>query len=113
MQNEHGFNIRFLAHYEPTNKIWGWMTVDGGSDARHAYAFWSVVGKTISFKRHTVHGYSIRGYGKGWMSSIESAKLENKYVEISLEDLLSMWPDFMESLGYRFTYLQLSNGFEA
>lgn len=109
MQAEQGFNIHFLAYYEPTNKIWGWMTTTGTSNTKHAYAFWSVVGKTISFKRHQI--YSM--YGKGWMKGLETGKLDNKYVEITQEDLLSMWPDFMESLGYRFTYMQLSNGFEA
>lgn len=110
MDGTNGFNVHFIAHYAPTNKIWGWMTTDDITDDRHAYAFWSVVGKTISFKRHPI--YHIRDFGRGYMRAIEEAKIGNKYVAIDMEELLRMWPDFMESLSYRYTFMQLSNGFD-
>lgn len=103
--------LRFVARYEPTNKVWGWLTLphEQGKRPAHAYAWWAVVGKTISFKRHSIYGSFQRQHA---MTMLEDAKLENKYVRITEEELLDMWPDFHDALANRFLFMQLSNGFE-
>lgn len=109
MESADRFRIHFVAHYGPTNKVWGWLTTDD-TNGKYAYAFWAVVGKTISFKRHQTYGH--RDFGRGWMRNLEAIKLANKYEQIGCEQLLSMWPGFMEALAMRYTFMQLSNGFE-
>lgn len=109
MEDDRRFELHFVARYEPTNKVWGWVTFP--SDRYDcAYAFWSVIGKTISFKKHRLYGP--RGVGSRTMQVLETAKLENKYVKISEEELLELWPDFRESFSNRYTFMQLANGFE-
>ena len=109
MESDQRFKLHFVARYEPTNKVWGWMTIS--DDISHsAYAFWAVIGKTISFKKHRIYGY--RGTDYRIMNGLEVAKLENKYVKMTEEELLELWPDFKEAMSNRYTFMQLANGFD-
>ena len=107
--------LRFVSHYEPSNKIWGWFRSRRAEDGHSPYlsdrrrpmevhAFWGVVGKTITIKRHA------------WRSHLDHAKakkLAGKYVEIDQERLLELWPTFWDDIDQRMLFLMLSGGLDA
>ena len=51
------YEIKHVSYYEPGNKIWGWMAPTAASNIKNhtqiAYAFWAIVGKTVSLNKHT------------------------------------------------------------
>lgn len=100
------YKIIKLAVYRPNNKVWGWLIHREPDRGKvWAYAFWGVVGKTISLNRH-------HGYHNLLARRLLMKKIKNKYEEIPPAELISMWPDFYEQLEHRFIYYNISNGFE-
>ena len=109
------YPIKFLCHYEPMDKIWGWILPPHTADdpvlsyssswrePHTAYAFWAVVGKTITVKTHHYHN-------KGSMHGLEKRKIANKYVEMPVDDLLTRWPTFWEQLEQAIIFHKLSEG---
>ena len=98
--------LRFIARYEPSNKVWGWYTdlVDvDGVKRRYAFAFWAVIGKTISIKRHPL-------WGRSNLRDLEKQKITNKYFEITEAELLERWPSFWDDLEQRLLFVSLSDG---
>ena len=68
-----------------------------------AYAFWAVVGKTISIKSHAY-------YNKGSMHALERRKINNKYVDMPEELILERWPAFVEQLEQALIFHKLREG---
>jgi hypothetical protein len=99
--------IKALAWYPKENKIWGWfLPKDGSKPAKYCYAFWGVIGKTISIKRHNYWN------SDRMMREVLRKKLDHKYWKMSQEELLEKWPDFTDCLERTLLFLQLSNGFD-
>jgi hypothetical protein len=111
------YPVKFICHYEPMDKLWGWIlppqydkalpqTSSYSSTQREphvAYAFWAVVGKTITV---TSHHY----YNKGSMHGLEKRKITNKYVEMPVDSVLERWPTFWEQLEQAIIFHKLSEG---
>lgn len=107
--------IAFLAYYEPSHKIWGWLAPRHRNDRRsnpwlsdtrrpmEIIAFWAVIGRTITVKRHL---------WRSNLNQVKTKKLAGKYVEMSTERLLELWPTFVEDMDQRLLFLRLSDGFE-
>ena len=108
------YPIKFICHYDPMDKIWGWVLppqnesqlARSGSSWRTpqaAYAFWGVMGKTITIKSHMYHN-------RGSMHALERRKITNKYEEMTIEALLERWPTFWEQLEQSMVFHKLSEG---
>jgi hypothetical protein len=111
------YPVKFICHYEPMDKVWGWtlppqydkaLPLQSPYSSRPqephiAYAFWAVVGKTISVKSH-------RYYNRGSLRGLELRKLANKYVEMPGDALLERWPMFWEQLEQALIFHKLSEG---
>lgn len=102
--------LQFISYYQPSDKIWGWFTREsdqptGQARKQWAYAFWAVVGKTISIKRHRIYGWS-------QMQALEETKVANKYMKLSEAELLQRWPSFHDDMDQRLLFLSLSSGFD-
>ena len=108
--------LMFASYYEPSHKIWGWFRSKRAEDRRgspylsdarrpmEVHAFWGVIGKTITVKRHV---------WRSNMNHVRDKKLAGKYEEISEERLLELWPMFYEDLDQRMLFLTLSGGLDA
>ena len=109
------YPVKFICHYEPMDKVWGWILPpqydkplpnaysSSWREPHTAYAFWAVVGKTITVKTHHYHN-------KGSMHGLEKRKIANKYVEMPVDDLLIRWPTFWEQLEQAIIFHKLSEG---
>ena len=84
------YEIKQVMYYEPGNKVWGWMVPTAGNNMRDknhvAFAFWAVVGKSISVNKHNSWKPSIH------MDVIAKKKIANKYVELPVDEFVKMWP---------------------
>ena len=90
----------FISHYEPSNKIWGWFrSTRKERKPMDLHAFWAVVGKTITVKRH---------HWRSNMNHVRDKKLAGKYVEISTERLAELWPSFREDLEQQLLFMRLT-----
>lgn len=108
------YPIKFLCHYEPMDKVWGWILPPQPESPKNlyssdwrgphvSYAFWAVVGKTITVKTHSY-------YNKGSMHGLEKRKITNKYVEIPVDEMLQRWPGFWDQLEQAIIFHKLSEG---
>jgi hypothetical protein len=104
------YEIKHVSYYEPGNKIWGWMTPTADSKIKNyeqvAYAFWAVVGKTVSLNKHTGWKPAIQ------MTQLEKKKADNKYVQLTEEQITAMWPDLHDAIEQRMLFMTLSDGFD-
>lgn len=105
------FDIRWIGHCEPGNKIWGWYFDNAILEARKdiwrskvCFCFWAVCGKTISIKPHT--------YRYHQMDELTKKKVGNGYTEISKDQLLVMWPEFHQDLHRKVIFEMLSSDME-
>lgn len=101
------FDIRWVGHCTPEDKIWGWyiddsMQVSPSLPGRTKifFCFWAVRGKTISIKQHQFYTFKI--------DNLVKKKIANRYQGISREDLINMWPSFYEDLHRRVIFETLS-----
>jgi hypothetical protein len=111
--NNDRFQIQWIAHVMPGDKIWGWfLDAESANQSpphrrywglRNCYAFWAVTGKTITIKRHVMIGSALE--------DLQKKKLANKYQQITEQQLLTMWPTFREDLQARFIFSQLAERF--
>jgi hypothetical protein len=111
------YPVKFICHYEPMDKVWGWILPpqydkalpryspysSTGREPHVAYAFWAVMGKAITVKTHQY-------YNKGSMHGLEKRKIANKYEEIAVDNLLARWPTFWEQLEQAIIFHKLSEG---
>lgn len=111
------YDLAFIAFYEPSGKIWGWFTtkdhrnllINGDSAKRvrrprETYAFWAVVGKTITIKKH-----------RPWQNNLDwlkRKKLDGKYVETTADHLYEIWPGFNDDMDQRLLFLRLTGELE-
>lgn len=100
------FELRWIGYCEANNKVWGWL-VDPKSPgannkyaAKECYCFWSVVGKTISMNKHHYRTWE--------MEALEKKKVGNKYLQITEEQLMEMWPTFWGDFHNRFVFATLA-----
>lgn len=101
----------FAAYYEPSNKIWGWFETLSKREREVPsppvpyciYAFWGVVGKTITIKRHS---------WRHRLDHTKSRKLQGKYVEIDQQRLYELWPSFLDDMDQRMLFLSLSDALD-
>jgi len=104
------YEIKQVMYYEPGNKIWGWMVPTSGTNVRNyqqvAFAFWAIVGKTISVNKHSSWKPSIQ------MDVLAKKKAQNQYVEITADQLKSMWPNIDEAIEQKMLFMMLSDGFD-
>lgn len=98
--------FRWIGYCEANNKVWGWF-VDTNSPlsknrygSNEIYCFWSVVGKTISLNKERRSSWDIE--------AVQKKKVDNKYVQITEDQLVEMWPDFRESLANRMIFATLA-----
>lgn len=114
MSADSKYLVNFLCYYEPMDKIWGWILPPqynktlinqhhSWRNPQIAYAFWAVVGKTISIKSHAY-------YNKGSMHALERRKINNKYVDMPEELILERWPAFVEQLEQALIFHKLREG---
>ena len=118
MSADSKYLINYLCYYEPMDKIWGWLQPDVPAPVyqdrrsyssasyrgpKKAYAFWGVIGKTVSIKEHHIHN-------KGNMHPFELRKIANKYEVMTPEALLERWPLFWEQLEQAIIFHKLSEG---
>lgn len=103
------YEIKQVMYYEPANKVWGWMVPTNGNnvkDFQHvAFAFWAVMGKSISVNKH-----------RGWkpslhMDAIAKKKINNKYVELPVNEFVKMWPEVNDAIEQKMLFMMLSDGF--
>ncbi len=103
------YEIKQVMYYEPGNKIWGWMVPTNGNNMKQfqhtAFAFWAVVGKSISVNKHNSWKPSIH------MEGLVKKKSQNKYVEITTEQLREMWPNVDDAIEQKMLFMMLSDGF--
>ena len=94
---------------EATNKVWGWMVPAAGNPMQNkqhtAFAFWAVVGKSISVNKHSGWKPSLH------MDAIAKKKVQNQYTEIPVGQLETMWPDIHDAIEQKMLFMQLSDGF--
>ena len=111
------YEINFVSWYEPSNKVWGWFTtkqaqtllVNGDTAKRvkrprEVFAFWAVIGKTITIKRH-----------RPWQNNMDwlkRKKIEGKYVEITPMEFDALWTTFSDDIDQRMMLLRLSGELE-
>jgi hypothetical protein len=92
------------------DKVWGWFFYKDSSSSEpvitksksrfhksfpdHCYVFWARRGKTPNFKKHTYNEWNIR--------SLVNKKLERKYVQITNDELLELWPNLYEDFDNKF-----------
>lgn len=104
------YEIKHVSYYEPGNKIWGWMVPTADSKIKNfeqvAYAFWAVVGKTVSLNKHIGWKPAIQ------MTQLEKKKADNKYVQLTEEQIAAMWPDLHDAIEQRMLFMTLSDGFD-
>ena len=99
------YDIRWVGHcqYDNSDKIWGWFVYKDptapNKTVTKSYAFWARTGKTPSFKSYT--------YGHWAMDRLVSVKKDRKYTEITVDDLLKLWPSFFEDIDNRFIFFML------
>lgn len=99
------FKIAYIGYCEPMGKVWGW-TVDRNSNIDYSkYIFFAHVGKTITLKRLNRYGVFQN------IDQIRNQKIKNHYVEITVNDLLNLWPTFMTDLENKFTFDLLAEKF--
>lgn len=102
------FDIRWIGYQETDKKIWGWY-LDGLRSGesidlwrpRSCFCFWAVCGKTISIKEHS--------YRLSHMEGLINKKVANGYRSMSTDELISIWPSFMEDLHRRVIFESLSS----
>lgn len=88
--------------YDIHDKIWGWFFYQDPTaspnprGAQSCYVFWAKTGKTPSFKKHS--------YTRWEIGKLVQTKTDRKYVELSIEDLLKLWPTLYEDLDNRFIF---------
>lgn len=88
--------------YENHDKIWGWFfyqdplakPTNDRYQIRPAYAFWAKTGKTPNFKKHQYSQYN--------MNKLVLSKIDRKYLQISVDDTISLWPTIYEDLDNKF-----------
>lgn len=104
------YELRHTSYLEEHGKLWGWLVTTSPSNLRwghgtfhkHCFCWWAHVGKTITVRRQQ--------YNTGIISHLERKKAKNGYQQISTDDLLRLWPDFMEKLEDRMIFEMLSHG---
>lgn len=110
-ENHH---LVFVSYYESSNKIWGWFAPRDQQWRRSAhrsnvraahdiFAFWAVVGKTITVHRHR---------WRGNINQTKAKKLAGKYEEIDQLRLSQLWPSFFGDMDRHMLWLSLSDGLE-
>jgi hypothetical protein len=87
-----------------SDKVWG-VFKHGGNvynipSGTKVYIFWGARGKSMMFKEDTWH-YDVQ--------HLISKKQNKGYKEINYHKLLTIWPDFEETLSERFTLFILSH----
>lgn len=76
-----------------SDKIWGWVYTGSVWRESTVHVFWGRRGKTMSFKTET----SLQA------QKTAIAKERKGYDSISSDELLRLWPDFMETVEPRLT----------
>lgn len=90
--------------YDEYDKIWAWFFYqdplaklsNDKYQVRPAYVFWAKTGKTPSFKKHSYSSYN--------MIQLVKSKIDRKYIQISVEDTIDLWPTIYKDLDDRFIF---------
>ncbi len=103
-------NIKFLAIAAIDNKIKlsGWFSIDNSNGETIIAKFWSAALKTkINFKVELTD-LSV-GAIKPVIKKFQDTKIYNKYTPISYEELVVLWPDFLDDLQAEWLLRTLQN----
>lgn len=97
------FDISWVGHCEHGDKIWGWFRDKNADNRRHdnLYCFWANRGKTISFTKYN-------SYDSRIIADLQQRKVQNKYVQLKLTELVDIWPDFLRDLENKFIWDKLA-----
>jgi hypothetical protein len=76
------------------DKIWGYMKTDSGG----VYTFWAGRGKAIQFKRMNTE----------WQAVEVQGRKEGRYLEKSIPQMSTLWPEFTEHLESCYAMAKLS-----
>ena len=100
------FRISWIGYCEYNNKLWACFT-DAKQEtplftAATRYCIWGMIGKKLSINSHA----SV--YNHPTVYDIKRRKMENGYVEINIDTLIAMWPNFFEELNRKFIWAKLS-----
>lgn len=98
---ETNFKINWIGHCAYGNRIWGWFYDRSRERQQCNYCFWATIGKSISFTKYAHHNTSAINF-------IQLRKIQNKYDPITIEELIKVWPNFMQDLQNKFIWDKLS-----
>jgi hypothetical protein len=90
------FSVVWVGYCEPLKKIWGWFGHVDDNSIQKSYCFWSHLGKTVCFKNYNRHT------SKSHFDGIKDVKIKHGYIEIKVNDLVLIWPEFFNDLASDF-----------
>lgn len=100
--------MKYVSYLPAEQKLWGWVVLSSEKPSdpfwyrhKHAYCWWSRVGKTISTKKHS---YSIHK-----LTMLERKMSSKGYIKIDEPALTEMWPDFLKHMENRMIFEMLSD----